>query len=348
MRLWIDDLKVLHALCPDVVQDRPRQAVGSVEICHWAPNAEFGQTADIVVEGFGCGLPEPYVEAMARSAPPPLWITLEYLSAEPWVAEHHALPSPHPRLPIRRYFFFPGFGAGTGGVLKEPDLDARRVAFQQDAGMQARFWRDLGFAPPTGSAIVASLFSYANPAAAGILDAWAGGDRPVVVAVAPGPVRPAVAAFFGAMDPGEGMPLTRGNLETRFLPFLAQHRYDELLWACGWNFVRGEDSFVRAQWAGRPLVWHVYPQEERAHRVKLNAFLELYCAGLEPAPAAALRALWHGWNEPDRANSRQIRAAWDAFKPHHERLCRHAEDWVGRLTALGDLADNLAQFCEER
>jgi hypothetical protein len=39
------------------------------------------------------------------------------------------------------------------------------------------------------------------------------------------------------------------------------------------NIVRGEDSFVRAIWAKRPFIWHVYPQTEQTHEIKLNAWL---------------------------------------------------------------------------
>ena len=78
----------------------------------------------------------------------------------------------------------------------------------------------------------------------------------------------------------------RGNLLIHVLPFVAQDDYDRLLWCCDLNAVRGEDSFVRAQWAGRPLLWHIYPQEEGAHWDKLEAFLAIYNADLMPEAAA--------------------------------------------------------------
>jgi uncharacterized repeat protein (TIGR03837 family) len=80
------------------------------------------------------------------------------------------------------------------------------------------------------------------------------------------------------------------------IPFLPQDRYDVLLWACDLNFVRGEDSFVRAQWAGRPFVWQIYAQQDDAHRTKLLAFLDRLLAGADEVLAASLRALWLGWN----------------------------------------------------
>lgn len=347
VRLWIDALDALHALFPEVVRDRDAQSVAEVDIRHWSAASDFGLPADIAVDAFGGGLPDAYVAAMARRDPPSLWIILEYLSAEPWVVGHHGLPSPHPRLPIARHFFFPGVVPGTGGVLKEASLEPRRDAFQRDRGRQAAFWRDLGFAPPDQGSIAVSLFGYENPAVAELMHVWALSARQVVAAVPRSSLRSQASAFFGVADPDDGSTLRRGSLEARWVPFLPQPRYDELLWACDWNFVRGEDSFVRAQWALRPFVWHIYPQQERAHRVKLEAFLEIYCEGLEPPTEAALRALWHGWNEP-AAPAGLMRAAWESLNGHQDRLRQHARGWAARLALPGDLAANLAHFCEER
>ncbi|MDR0634680.1 MAG: elongation factor P maturation arginine rhamnosyltransferase EarP, partial [Azoarcus sp.] len=116
--------------------------------------------------------------------------------------------------------------------------------------------------------------------------------------------------------------------------------YDELLWVCDVNVVRGENSFVRAQWAARPLVWHIYPQEDDVHHAKLEAFLALYCAALEPAAAAALTAFWRAWNgRGDPA------AAWPAFARVLPELERHARDWCTSLCARPDITSALWRFC---
>ena len=344
VRLWIDTLDALHALFPGIHCDLAAQTVAGVDVRRWAEGCDFGAPADIVVEAFGCGLPESHVASMAGRDPRSLWIVLEYLSAEPWVVGHHGLPSPHPRLPLQRYFFFPGVVPGTGGVLKEPALRARRDAFHADDGSRARLWRDLGYPPPHRESIVLSLFAYDNPAVPELLQACTQGHEQVVAVVPGSSVRPRVGAFFGVADPADGATLRRGSLEVRFVPFLPQPRYDELLWSCDWNFVRGEDSLVRAQWALRPLVWQIYPQQEGAHWAKLEAFLEIYCSGLEPAPLQALRALWQGWN----GLGSSVGAAWIAVQGHRNRLRRHAGDWAERLARPGDLAGNLARFCEDR
>jgi uncharacterized repeat protein (TIGR03837 family) len=151
VRLWIDDLESLRRLNP-AVSGADGQTLDRVEIRRWPK--EFGAIApaDVVVEAFGCGIPERYAEAMANATPRRLWIVLEYLSAEPWVADHHGLPSPHPRYSIERYFFFPGFVQGTGGVLREADIFDRRDSF--DAAGRGAFWDSVGYAPPPRDALV--------------------------------------------------------------------------------------------------------------------------------------------------------------------------------------------------
>ena len=127
--------------------------------------------AAVVIEAFGCGLPDAYVAAHGGSARPPLWIVLEYLSAESWVDEHHGLSSPHPRLPLPRYFFFPGFTPATGGLLREADLLSRRAAF--DAAARRAFWRDMGFPDVAADALTVSLFAYDDAPVAELLAAMA-------------------------------------------------------------------------------------------------------------------------------------------------------------------------------
>jgi len=378
-RLWIDEPGVLQALLPQLEADRPRQSFAGVEICRSSADvADFEPLADVVVDGFGGGIPDAYAKAMAaRAATPsrPLWIVLEYLSAESWVAAHHGLPSPHPQLPLERYFFFPGFTAGTGGLLREAGLDARREEFLRQP--RAALWRAAGFAPPPAQAKMISLFGYENPAVAELLEAWASGGEAIVAAVPESRLRADVAAYLD-IDTGTnsnsspprkrgssgssqapldsrvrgndlvGQTVRRGSLEVRFLPFLAQDRYDELLWAADWNFVRGEDSFVRAQWAERPFVWQVYPQSERTHVVKLEAFLEAYCRGLAPELSAPLAVLWRGWNGIEPLPAGAIARAWSALAPQGAALEQHARTWVAEVKKTGDLARNLTQFCAER
>lgn len=338
VRLWIDDLATLCALHPALDAAAPLQQADGISVCRWQDAVLSPDDAAVVVEAFGCGLPEAYVAAMAAHAMPPLWIVLEYLSAETWVDQHHGLSSPHPRLPLPRFFFFPGFTPATGGLLREADLRSRRAAF--DA---AAFWHEMGFMDTSGNALTVSLFAYADAPVAELLAAMVQGVEPVVVAV-PGPgLLPAARAFFGVTADDRG-PWRRGALEVRALPFLSQTRYDELLWACDLNFVRGEDSFVRAQWAARPLVWQPYRQDDGTHQRKLQAFLDRYCTGLAPTAAAALGGFWRSWN----GDAAGLGAAWPALRAAQGEIRLHADRWARDLAAHADMARQLVEFAANR
>jgi hypothetical protein len=100
---------------------------------------------------------------------------------------------------------------------------------------------------------------------------------------------------------------------------------------------------VRAQWAARPFVWHIYPQLEDAHLVKLDAFLAHYKNGMSPEPAAAVDAMWQAWN----SGANGIETRWQAFKAVLPQLAEHACGWAGRVARHGDLASNLMQLVRE-
>ncbi|MGL6071268.1 elongation factor P maturation arginine rhamnosyltransferase EarP, partial [Craterilacuibacter sp.] len=120
VRLWVDDMASFARIEPMLSATRPMQMLEEVEIRHWP--REFPAdvaVADIVIEAFGCALPETYLTAMAAREQKPVWVNLEYLSAEDWIEGCHALPSPHPRLPLTKWFFFPGFSEKSGGLICE-------------------------------------------------------------------------------------------------------------------------------------------------------------------------------------------------------------------------------------
>jgi len=351
VRLWVDDLGSLAKLCHEADVARDIQHCRGVEVRRWRESGnpptfrylrangeeEAIQPAGLVIEAFACKLPQSYVEAMAMQQES-VWINLEYLSAENWVHGCHGLPSPHPGLPLTKYFFFPGFTKRTGGLLLERDLFARRDAFQSDVVRQQAFWRSLGMGMPDAKTLKISLFGYENEALAGLFDAWANGAQPVLCLVPEGRILPQVGGYFGDIAPCAGGSYARGNLQVRVLPFAEQERYDELLWACDVNFVRGEDSCVRAQWAGKPFVWQIYPQHDAVHWQKLQAFLDLYSAPFGTGARQAVEGLWHAWNSGGEAGD-----AWPTFAAARSELESRAQGWAQEL-AENNLALNLLDF----
>jgi len=341
VRLWVDDLASFRRLCPEVDTQLAQQQCRGVEVRHWAALFPEVEPAQLVIEAFACELPERYVAAMAHQLHQPVWVNLEYLSAENWVAGCHKLPSPHPSLPLVKYFFFPGFTQQTGGLLLERDLLVRRDAFQRDPQALAAFWHALGVPPPWPDETRVSLFSYENPALPELLSAWAQGAQPLTCLLPEGRALPQVAAFFGEAHAVPDDVFKHGNLKVHVLPFVEQEHYDELLWACDINFVRGEDSCVRAQWAGKPFIWHIYPQHDGVHMHKLRAFMALYGAGLQPDAAQALHALWEEWNAGQGSGQ-----AWNDFWLHRSMFQQHARTWAQRLSG-NSLALNLLDFFQK-
>jgi uncharacterized repeat protein (TIGR03837 family) len=302
VRLWVDDTSALAWMAP--------RGVPGVAVRRWDDAAREPSPGQVVLEAFGCELPSAFVERMAQTRP--VWINLEYLSAENYVERSHRLPSPQlggAGRGLTKHFFYPGFTPATGGLIREPGLTAARQAFDR-----TRWLHDHAIALRDGERLV-SLFSYDNPAQAAMLQALA--DAPTLLLLTPGVAEP--------------LALPRGMRSQR-LPHLTQGDYDRLLWSCDLNFVRGEDSFVRAQWAARPFVWQIYPQTDQAHAAKLDAFLDRF------PPVTGLRELWRSWNGL-RTAPLQLPplAAWQSC----------CEAWREELLTQVDLTTQLMGFVTE-
>jgi uncharacterized repeat protein (TIGR03837 family) len=355
VRLWLDDFTVLAKLRPELDPAYDIATIEGVEVTLLREPFVAEEIADVIVETFGCDPPDAYVLAMAERATKPRWINLEYLSAEDWVEGSHALPSPNPRLPLVKHYFFPGFTPRTGGLLRENDLLARRDAFQSDASAQAAFWKALvGRAPPDG-AVKVSLFGYSGAPFDSLVRSCEHHPGPVwIVApegVAATALRARVESAPASIRQNDRDGGRRREIAVFTVPFLPQDKYDALLWASDVNFVRGEDSFVRAQWAARPFVWNIYPTEDGAHWVKLSAFLTRYTATLDRVHAAAVTSLWEAWNRPGQALSGQkagpgMAEAWPAFIARRGVLEEHARGWTGALARRRDLAAELVDFAD--
>ncbi|MCC7136363.1 MAG: elongation factor P maturation arginine rhamnosyltransferase EarP [Nitrosomonas sp.] len=343
IRLWVDEISSLHRICPDINPDFSIQHWQGVEVRRWIEPFPAITPAEVVIEAFGCTLPANYVAAIAQQLSLAkvrnslVWINLEYLSAESWIESYHGLPSPHPNLPLIKYFFFPGFTEVTGGLIREHDLLRQRVTQQQNF---ADFWQKIKLPVPDPAETTISLFCYDNPQINNLLDAWAASPSTVRCLLPESKVLPNIAQWATREKLVPGDFVQRGSLLLHILPFLPQEDYDHLLWACDCNFVRGEDSFVRAQWAAKPLIWQIYPQQDNAHQVKLDAFLDRYCQKLTKTAAASLRTFHLGWNQGGHLD-------WETFWQNQTTLQIHATTWVQQLTLIGDLASNLVNFSKK-
>ncbi|MBQ0932402.1 elongation factor P maturation arginine rhamnosyltransferase EarP [Ideonella alba] len=315
VRLWVDDAAALAWMAP---QGHP-----GVQVLRWQEDA-LPTPGEVVVEAFGCDPPPAFVAAMRAEQRPPVWLNLEYLSAEPYVERSHGLRSPvmsGPGAGLDKWFFYPGFTPATGGLLREPGRIEALDTCARDAWLAA--W---GLQARPGERLV-SLFCYAGAPVDRLLAALAG--TPTLLLTTPGA---ATAALQGrALPPG---------LRSLALPWLPQTAYDQLLAVCDLNLVRGEDSFVRAQWAARPFLWQIYVQDDGVHQAKLEAFLQRLRQDQPPALAGAVAQAFRAWNgfAADGLDPLPPLADWQGL----------TRRWRSRLLTQVDLTTQLLAFVTER
>jgi uncharacterized repeat protein (TIGR03837 family) len=306
VRLWVDDASALTWMAP--------LGAPGVDVRAWTTPIDLTDITpgDALVEAFGCEINPEFIAAYAMNirdrGQKSIWINLEYLSAEAFTARCHGLLSPvmhGPGAGLTKYFFYPGFAPGTGGLLRETDVMARQAKFDRNAWLtqQGVNWQ--------GERLL-SLFCYEPADLAGWLDDLAGASEPTCLLVTHG--RASAAVHTEVFNKNRLQPLwnKRGSLSFFYLPQLTQTDYDHLLWASDVNFVRGEDSLVRALWAGKPFVWQIYPQDDAAHEAKLDAFLDWLHA------PASMRAFHHLWNGVKTANAPSQPVA---FEPKTWQTC---------------------------
>ena len=342
-RLWIDAPQVLQRLVPHARAGHPHSGV---QIEHWrgddprllAPNPS--QMGQVVIAAFACDLPPGYRKALRTH--PAVWLNLEYLSAEGWVDGHHGLPSPKPDGGIE-HFFFPGFTPASGGLLREADSLARRDAFMADPGARTAFLAQLGIRVEAGERL-ASLFCYPNAPVNTLLAALhrdISGARWRVLVPA-------------GVQVGDIPRDLREALVTP-IPFVPQLDYDPLLWSCELNWVRGEDSLVRALWSGRPFLWQAYRQHDDAHLAKLQALIQQWVDVAQPdaQSAQAWKQAMLGWNtvaasadpqpEPDTRS-----ACLSGLLRHVPALHAASQRWSAAQSQQPDLVSRLVAFVGER
>lgn len=338
----------------------------------------------VVIEAFGCEAPAQWLRTLAAlnaaQARPALLLNLEYLSAEGYVQRCHGLPSPlahGPGAGLVRWFFYPGFTPGTGGLLREDDLPARMARFDRQLWRKQRGlspdgplarahplhgWtrggaakelhtaqnaRNIPTAPTAPSAAaqderpegVITLFCYEPPGLRALLAQLQAADAHMRtrLLVTPGRAAAAARAVLGEEPPVEDV--APGSLRLDYLTARPQSAFDELLWASDLNLVRGEDSLVRALWAGQALVWHIYAQDDGAHHAKLDAFLHW----LDAPPT--LRRFHHIWNGLPGTQASALPVLAPALLHEWRECVRRAR---ARLLEQGDLVAQLRAFAQAR
>ncbi len=338
VQLWIDDLNIAKQMIPALDASQRTQLVDNIRISAWDANTRFDHAADTIIEAFGCELPEEY---MGLIRPENIWINLEYLSAEPWVEGFHARNSKRGHL--TRRFFFPGFTDKTGGLLREHDLIQNNQKIATNHTLQTDFSQQLNLVTNIDDgALKISLFSYPHAPINDLLTAMTASDTEITCYVPATSILPKVADFFGKASISAGDRLTRNSLTVQVLPFLSQADYDKLLAICDINFVRGEDSWIRAIWAGKPFIWQPYWQTEDTHAIKMKAFLDVFYSGCDETAKQTVIKMHNAW-----VTEQISTATWQDYLNNVGVLKAFTTQQTSILAAQTDLATNLVIYIEK-
>ncbi|MDO5638802.1 MAG: elongation factor P maturation arginine rhamnosyltransferase EarP [Neisseria sp.] len=341
--LWLDDTAALRMLCPDLPE--PPCVYENISINTWQAGAEARglETAplpQIVIETFACALPESVRRLMQKVRP--LWLNWEYLSAESSHERLHALPSPQAD-GLQKYFWFMGFGEKSGGLLRERDY-AERSRFDA-AGLR----RTLLLPPKTAPEWL--LFGYASPVWAKWLAMWRQHGEPLTLLLAGSQITDSLKVA-GAIPTDalnrDGDRFQTASVTLVKIPFLPQHDFDRLLHLADGLMVRGEDSFVRAQFAAKPFFWHIYPQDDKIHLDKLDAFWEKTYNLYPEEIRIAHRMLSEELNDGYTLDANQRLAAWQTLQRHLPQWQEAAAAWEHVLSAQPSAIEKLANFIQDK
>lgn len=348
VRLWVDEPEAMVWMAPNALVScqglniasslalkpdggaikrhfRPDTTLG---VYRWDEHTVWPEPGDVVIEAFGCDPSPEFVRRMAAQTTPPMWVNLEYLTAEPYAQRSHGLRSPQHGIGqgLNKYFFFPGWSKGTGGLIREANLAKRQAQFAP-----LDWLAEQGIEPAPTERLV-SLFCYRNSALPSLLQALK--KQPTLLLVTAGQSSEQVRSLVGATT-------QIGALRVAYLPPLTQIDFDHLLWASDVNLVRGEDSFVRAQFAGKPFLWQIYPQSDGAHKVKLEAFHRLWSDTLgEPPSFMNLNEAWNGFY----FDGTETPLHWPEASAEWQAWCDHCAAWAAHVRTLTDLSTQLIEF----
>ncbi len=321
VRLFINNLKTLSFLAHDVDPTQDIQVCDDIFIAQWN-TCLTAVPSKVVIETFGCRIPFKFEKAISESPLKPVWINLEYLSAEDWVENCNYLPSIHPSLGYTKYYFFPGVTQKTGGLIIEDGLIEAQDSFRRGSYLQS-----LG--ADAEAEFTLFVFCYQNAPLDLLREALVKDNRPVQLLLASG-------------IPAEKL---RGSpVKTIALSAVEQKYFDKLLWASDSLIIRGEDSFARAQLAAKPFIWNIYPQTEETHLKKLKAFGNRLSSVMESKNFELWMKINLAWNTADPS----FIALWPLWRDRTFSLAKSAMQWRIYLQSIESLTANLCNFIEEK
>ncbi|MGN1281957.1 MAG: elongation factor P maturation arginine rhamnosyltransferase EarP [Succinivibrio sp.] len=291
----------------------------SFSLLPWPLSEQNLSIQGIVVQAFSVRLPDFINRIISKNRL--LVINLEYLTAEKFAEDCHTLPSYTDG--FESFYFFPGFTDKTGGVVIEDSfLEAKNNLSSVKGNI--------------------SLFCYENANTRDLITCLVNSDKNYSLYVFEGkPVQSLNNDLNTNLKAGDNLKIK--NLNINVIPMTNQIKYDSILLKSEINLVRGEDSIVRAMLCARPFLWNIYPQEENAHKDKINALFDVMnrkCSQKDSVEKLRLLTLSYN-NFSDYLSSFDLNSFMDSWKIL-------SEEWSYNLIRNKSLTNNLLEFIKTK
>lgn len=329
VHLWLDNPAALHTIVP-----KPNQYPIHLHTWQEKHNIHYQSLSlpHVIIETFACTLPENVLNLIKTHSI--IWLNWEYLSAEDWAVRSHAMLSLQHN-GSAKYFWQMGFTENTGGLLREANYTRQH---QHSSNIHTHH---------THHTLRFYLFGYHSPIWAKWFECWQECNQTIEIQLSG-------TQIIHSLKNSQWLPekalidhpqYHKGCLKLTHLPFVPQEEFDKLLWSNDILFIRGEDSFVRAQYTGKPFFWHIYPQQQLIHLEKLHAFWQRTPIYQQPNPIqTAFHALSEELNGGTQLSNEKRIHHWQTLFQHLTQWQQLSQQWQNNLLQQTDAVTRLKEW----
>ena len=310
-------------------------------------NMESFGVSDVFIEAFGCNVPEEYVKAAKENSK--LWINLEYLSGEKWIEDFHLCESLIDSKTLKKIFFMPGFNEKSGGVIIDSGfLERMKYGKENRDEVFKKYFKDFDLKDK----FIGTVFSYEKNFE-NLLETLKNYEKETVLLLMGEKTQKSFSEILKKnLIEDYGNIVKYGKITMIYSDFFSQEEYEEIISASDFNFTRGEDSFVRGIILGKPFMWHIYLQEEKAHMDKIKAFTERFKESVEVSEEEkniieSYCNLLEDYNDRDKNSLEKGKEDFRIFFEKFEEIDRICEKYSKFLLEKCNLVKKLYKYIQE-
>ena len=310
-------------------------------------NIETFGVSDVFIEAFGCNVPEEYVKQAKENSK--LWINLEYLSGEKWIEDFHLCESLIDSKTLKKIFFMPGFSEKSGGVIIDSGfLERMKYGKENRDEVFKKYFPNIDLKDK----FIGTVFSYEKNFE-NLLETLKNYEKETVLLLMGEKTQKSFSEILKKnLTEDYGNIVKYGKITMIYSDFFSQEEYEEIISASDFNFTRGEDSFVRGIILGKPFMWHIYLQEEKAHMDKIKAFTERFKESVEVSEEEkniieSYCNLLEDYNDRDKNSLEKGKEDFRIFFEKFEEIDRICEKYSKFLLEKCNLVKKLYKYIQE-